>query len=257
MLHVILITIYLVFAGAVAGFLSSVAGLASLVSYPVLLSVGVPPVSADVTNTAALIFTGLGSTLSSTKELKGNRATMWHVGLLASFGGIIGCLLLAFLPSSSFEHVVPFLILLAAIMMMVSGKKKAVKKVSQSTNLLIRVLKNIAIFLVGIYIGYFGAAAGILMLAILTATLSKPFVVSNAIKNFAALLTNIISLVVYALTIKVYWLMAVPLAAGMFVGGYVGPVAIRHVPVKLLRILITLAAFGLSGYLFYTTYFDK
>ncbi|HCX99726.1 MAG TPA: sulfite exporter TauE/SafE family protein, partial [Bacteroidales bacterium] len=61
-MHVILITIYLIVAGAIAGFLSSVAGLASLVSYPVLLSVGVPPVSADVTNTAALIFTGLGST---------------------------------------------------------------------------------------------------------------------------------------------------------------------------------------------------
>ncbi|GAX07447.1 sulfite exporter TauE/SafE family protein [Secundilactobacillus silagincola] len=257
MLHVILITIYLIVAGAIAGFLSSVAGLASLVSYPVLLSVGVPPVSADVTNTAALIFTGLGSTLSSSKELKGNHATMWHVGLLTAAGGIIGCLILAFLPSSSFEHVVPFLIFLAAVMMMVSGKKKQVSQTAQPTKLWVRILKNSAIFLVGIYIGYFGAAAGIFMLAILTVTLTKPFVVSNAIKNFSALLTNVISLVIYAFTIKVYWLMAVPLAIGMFAGGYVGPVVIRHLPVKLLRNLITIAAFCLSGYLFYTAYFGK
>ncbi|MCH5461848.1 sulfite exporter TauE/SafE family protein [Lactobacillus sp. LC28-10] len=257
MLHTILITVYLILAGAIAGFLSSVAGLASLVSYPVLLSVGVPPVSADVTNTAALIFTGLGSTMSSTKELKGNRTTMWHVGLLTALGGIVGCLILAFLPSSSFEHVVPFLILLAAVMMMVSGKEKATVKAAQPTKLWIQIARNIAIFLVGIYIGYFGAAAGIFLLAILTVTLTKPFVVSNAIKNFSSLLTNVISLVIYAFTIKVYWLMAVPLAAGMFIGGYVGPVVIRHVPVKLLRGLITIAAFGLSGYLFYTAYFVK
>ncbi|WP_203650901.1 sulfite exporter TauE/SafE family protein [Secundilactobacillus yichangensis] len=257
MLHAILITIYLIVAGATAGFLSSVAGLASLVSYPVLLSVGVPPVSADVTNTAALIFTGLGSTMSSTKELKGNHTTMWHVGLLTAFGGIIGCLILAFLPSSSFEHVVPFLIFLAAVMMMVSGNKKPAAKTNQPIKLGVRILKNMAIFLVGIYIGYFGAAAGIFMLAILTVTLDKPFVVSNAIKNFSSLLTNVISLIIYAFTIKVYWLMAVPLAVGMFIGGYAGPVVIRHVPVKLLRNLITIAAFCLSGYLFYTAYFGK
>lgn len=257
MLHIFLITIYLVLAGATAGFLSSVAGLASLVSYPVLLSVGVPPVSADVTNTAALIFTGLGSTLSSSRELKGNHKTMWHVGLLTAFGGVIGCLILAFLPSSSFEHVVPFLIFLAAVMMMVSGKKRPTAKTVQTEKLWVRIIKNIAIFLVGIYIGYFGAAAGIFMLAILTMTLNKPFVVSNAIKNFSSLLTNVVSLVIYALTIKVYWLMAVPLAVGMFIGGYAGPIVIRHVPVKLLRNIITIAAFCLSGYLFYTAYFGK
>lgn len=255
MLHVILITIYLVIAGGIAGLLSSVAGLASLVSYPVLLSVGVPPVSADVTNTAALIFTGVGSTMSSVKELKGNQSTMWHVGILTACGGIIGCLILAFLPSSSFERVVPFLILLAAIMMMVSGHHEKAASQTAPDSLLKRSLKNIAIFFVGIYIGYFGAAAGIFMLAILTVTLAKPFAVSNAIKNFSALLTNLISLVIYAVTIKVYWLMAVPLAVGMFAGGYLGPIVVRHVPVKLMRTLITIAAFGLAAYLFYTTYF--
>ncbi|MFC6253693.1 sulfite exporter TauE/SafE family protein [Secundilactobacillus hailunensis] len=254
MLHVILITIYLVLAGTTAGFLSATAGLASLVSYPVLLSVGIPPVSANVTNTAALIFTGLGSTLSSSKELKGNHATMWHIGLLTASGGILGCIILAYLPSSSFEHVVPFLIFLAALMMMLSGKKKRTARTDQPTKLWVRILKNVSIFLVGVYIGYFGAAAGIFLLSILTVTLAKPFIVSNAIKNFSALLTNTISLVIYAFTIKVYWLMAVPLAVGMFIGGYIGPVVVRHVPVKLLRNVITIAAFCLSGYLFYTAY---
>lgn len=255
MLHTVLIIIYLILAGITAGFLSAVAGLASLVSYPVLLSVGIPPVSADVTNTAALIFTGIGSTMSSVKELKHNPKTTWRVALLTAVGGIFGCLILAFAPSSSFEHVVPFLILMAAIMMIMSGRHEVPKDTAVTTTPLKRLLKNMAIFAVGIYIGYFGAAAGIFMLAILTVTLAEPFIVSNAIKNFAALLTNAISLIIYTFTIKVYWLMAIPLAVGMFVGGYIGPIVVRHVPVKLMRILISIAAILLAVYLFWKTYF--
>lgn len=246
--------LYLLTAGIIAGILSTVAGLASLVSYPVLLSIGVPPVSADVTNTAALIFTGIGSTMSSQLELRQHRHTMWHVSLVTVAGGILGCLILAFAPSASFEHVVPFLILLAAIMMTVSGRHPEQSK-QPRTGLVWQIIQNMAIFCVGIYIGYFGAAAGIFMLAVLTVTLDKPFIVSNAIKNFASFLTNTLSLVIYAFTTKVYWLLAIPLALGMFIGGYVGPIVARHMPIRLLRRLISLAAFGLAFYLFWDTYF--
>lgn len=254
-MHAVLIAGYLLVAGTIAGFISAVAGLASLISYPVLLSIGVPPVSANVTNTAALIFTGLGSTMASGKELHGHRRIMWHVALVAMAGGIIGCLILAFAPSSSFEKVVPFMIFGAGVAMLVAGQHTVSSKNQQPDGLVKRGLKNGAIFLVGIYIGYFGAAAGIFLLSILTVTLTTPFVVSNAIKNFTSFMTNILSLVIYAFTTKVYWLLAVPLAVGMFIGGYMGPIAIRHVPVKLTRTVISIAAMLLGLYLFYTAYF--
>lgn len=246
--------LYLLVAGFIAGVLSTVAGLASLVSYPVLLSVGVPPVSADVTNTAALIFTGVGATMSSTVELKQNQRVMWHISLVTVAGGVVGCLILAFAPSSSFEHLVPFLILMAAVMMQLSGKRQVADRPIQTHGWRL-VMQNVAVFGVGIYIGYFGAAAGIFMLAVLSVTLDKSFAVSNAIKNFSSFLTNTLSLVIYAFTTKVYWLLAVPLAIGMFAGGYVGPIVVRHVSVKWLRRVITVAAYGLAVYLFWSTYF--
>ena len=124
------------------------------------------------------------------------------------------------------------------------------KKVDHTNHLATTILKNTAILLVGVYIGYFGASAGMIMLSILIVTLNDSFGEINAIKNFAAFMTNILSLIIYAFTTKVYWWMVVPLGIGMFIGGYLGPVVIRHVPVKPLRIAISFSAFGLAAYLF-------
>lgn len=246
----------LVVAGVAAGLLASIAGLASLVSYPVLLALGLPPVSANTTNTAALIFTGAGSTLSSVRELHGNHRTMWRVGALVLVGSVLGSLLLAYAPESTFEQVVPFLIFGAGCLMLWTQFRKPVdseKKLSVSP--LVQFLRYLAIFLVGIYIGYFGASAGMILLAILMTVLrDKKFTTVNAIKNFTSFLANALSLLVYAFTTKVYWWMVVPMGIGMFAGGYLGPVVIRHVPLRPLRILIAFSAFGLAGYLFYTAH---
>ncbi len=251
-----LTSIILLAAGLSAGFVSSIAGLASLISYPVLLLLGLPPVSANVTNTAALIFTGAGSSISSLRELSHVRKTKWEVTFYALIGGVLGSVLLAFAPATTFERVVPFLVFGAGLLMIWSQFRKTPpqKKVNPH-QLRTTILKNIAIFLVGVYIGYFGASAGMILLAILIVTLNNTFGEINAIKNFAAFMTNILSLVIYAFTTKVYWWMVLPLGIGMFVGGYLGPVLVRHVPVKPLRIIISFAAFGLAGYLFYTAYF--
>lgn len=251
-----LILIILLATGAAAGLLSSIAGLASLVSYPVLLLLGLPPISANVTNTAALIFTGAGSSLSSLRELHHSRKTALQVTAYALIGGVIGSVLLAFAPAATFERVVPFLVFGAGILMLWSQfRKKPTQPKPTEKSLKVTIFKNFTILLVGVYIGYFGASAGMILLSILIVTLSEPFAEINAIKNFAYFMTNILSLIIYAFTTKVYWWMVVPLGIGMFVGGYIGPVVIRHVPIKPLRTIIAFAAFGLAGYLFYTAYF--
>ena len=158
----------------------------SIFSYPVLLSLGVPPVSADVTNTAALIFTGVGASVSSTKELHGHGRTMWQTALISLVGGIVGSFILVKAPATSFQKVVPFLIMLAGILMLITSHRAKKVKSTQPVTLspLMRGLRGICIFLVGLYIGYFGASAGVILLAVLGISNNLPFAVNNAMKNF-------------------------------------------------------------------------
>lgn len=245
----------LLVAGVAGGLLSTMAGMASLVTYPVLLALGLPPVSANVTNTAGLVFTGIGSAISSRKELRSHQRLTMSVTVWALLGAIIGSLLLTVAPASTFEHIVPFLIALAGVLMLLAGRSKPETQAKpRPRSPRVTVAKNVAIGLVGLYIGYFGASAGVILLAILAISLDQPFAVSNAIKNFTAFVANVFSLVIYAVTTKVYWLMVIPLGAGLFIGGYAGPIVVRHVPVRLLQRVIAFGAFGLAAYFFYDAY---
>ncbi|KRM11960.1 hypothetical protein FD16_GL000328 [Paucilactobacillus suebicus DSM 5007 = KCTC 3549] len=247
--------IYLFIAGIVAGLISSMAGLASLISYPVLISLGLPAVSANVTNTAAMIFTGIGSSMASIKELNGNWKIVSRVTITALLGTILGCFLLVIAPSSTFEHIVPFLIFGAGALMLWSQFHKRDPHKPNRSIIARALIRYISIFLVGIYIGYFGASAGIIVLSILTATVNLPFLTNNAIKNFISFSANTLSLLIYAFTTKVYWWMVLPMGIGMFIGGYVGPHLMRHIPLKPLRIVIAFATFVLAGYFFYDAFF--
>ncbi|WP_407893162.1 sulfite exporter TauE/SafE family protein [Lacticaseibacillus sp. N501-2] len=245
----------LLLAGLGGGLVSSMAGMASLITYPVLIALGVPPVSANVTNSAAMIFTGVGAGLSSTKELRANRRLMLIVTSYTVIGSIIGALILAIAPAATFAKVVPFLIALAGGLMLYSAWHRPSGAGNTTTLTGWRVVaRNLMIGLVGVYLGYFGAAAGIVMLAILSVSLPLTFGVANALKNFTTFAANIVSLVIYAFTTHVYWLMVIPLGLGMFIGGMLGPMVVRHVPQRAIRIIIGIAAFGLAGYFFYTAY---
>ncbi|WP_407892302.1 sulfite exporter TauE/SafE family protein [Lacticaseibacillus sp. N501-2] len=242
--------LYLIGAGIVAGLLSTIAGMASLVSYPVLLSLGLPPVTANVTNTSAQIFTGIGSTLSSAKQLRRARQatlfdTVWALG-----GSVCGCILLLVAPAASFEKAVPVLIAFAGGLMLYSLLAKPTGKARQWHPL----VKGGALFLVGIYIGYFGASAGVITLAILTVAEDLPFITTNAIKNFVSFAGNALAMLIYAFTADVRWVMVLTMGAGFLIGGWLGPKVVDHLPVRPLRFAIAAAAFGLAIYLAITTY---
>lgn len=249
-MQIFLTGLYLIATGIVAGLLSTMAGMASLVSYPVLLSLGLPPVSANVTNTSAQIFTGIGSTLSSTKELRSAKHATLFDAIWALIGSVCGCVLLLVAPASSFEKVVPVLIAFAGGLMLYSllAKPSKQKRVAHPK------LKAVALFLVGIYIGYFGASAGVITLAILTITEDLPFATTNAIKNFISFTGNGLAMVIYAFTADVRWAMVLTMGVGFLIGGWLGPKIVRHLPVRPMRFVIALAAFGLAAYLAITTY---
>lgn len=249
-------------AGILAGIASSVAGLASLVSYPALLLVGISPVSANVTNTAALIFTAVGSGVASKRELRGHGRELLKLLPLTIGGSLCGGMLLLAAPATSFEHIVPFFIFGAALLILWpelphARPMKPSRPAVGAESLLRRRITAAAVFLVGAYTGYFGAAGGVVMLAILAATSHLEFAEYNALKNVSLGTSNLMAAVLFAFRAHIYWLAVLPLAAGFFVGGFIGPHIVRRVPSRLLKFVIAAGATGLAVFLFIQTYFGR
>ncbi len=244
--------LFLVLAGIVAGIVSVISSMASLVSYPALLLAGVSPVYANMTNTAALIFTGVGSTLSSWKELRTSWRSYLRLMLVSLVGALVGSLLLVKFPGKIFERLVPFFVLFSAFLFLMSGKQASNSEVVQGR--WARLLVHIGIFVSGMYTGYFGAAAGVLLLLMLSEISPDNFIVKNAFKNVIGSCGNLIALLVFALTARVYWEKAIPLAIGLFIGGYIGQRCLKYLPVKLVQKITFTFAVLLAAYLGYQAY---
>jgi len=230
-------------AGTLAGVFSTVAALASVVSYPVLLALGLPPVSANVTNTVALVFTGAGAAAGSRRELAGQGRLVLRLGLLTAAGGACGAAVLLLTPASAFEDVAPCLIAAASVLLIVQPMISALR--ARPGGERSRPLRA-ALAGVGVYVGYFGAAAGILLLAVLSAMLDQPLARVNAVKNVTSGLANAAAALGFALFGPVRWSAALPLAAGFLVGGRVGPALVRRLPERALRLGVGLCGLALA-----------
>lgn len=258
----------LVAAGTLAGLVSTVASVASLVSYPVLLAIGLPPLSANVTNTVALLFTGVGAAAGSRPELTGQRARLLRLGPACVAGGAAGAAVLLLTPASWFGYAAPVLIAAGSVILLIP--RPAVRaprppdSVGQDPPTQHPVSRDAATphehsaprfgpgqepvpgwwvcaaaASVACYIGYFGAAGGILMLALLAATQASdragPLPRANAAKNVLNGLANAAAAVAFAWFGPVNWAVVPPLAAGFLAGGAVGPAVVRRMPARVLR----------------------
>ncbi|HEY0222445.1 sulfite exporter TauE/SafE family protein [Lactovum miscens] len=245
----------LLIGGILAGILASVTGMASLVSYPILLATGLSPIVANVTNTAGLIFSGLGSSISSRRELKFSFKDLIWILPTAIFGSLSGCILLLTFPNKVFEKVVPFMILGAAIFFVF---QPLLKKASTGNAQEVRVKKSlfnlIAIFLIGTYGGYFGAASGVFMLLVFSLTEGMSLLAANALKNVTMGITNLVATIVFIFFGHINWLFGLTMGAGFMIGGYIGPAIARKLPKTFLRWLIIIGAFILAGYMFKIAY---
>lgn len=247
----ILLFITLIGVGMAGGFLGSAVGIASLASYPALLALGMPPVTANVTTTFANIFSGISSVFASSKELHGRWHFIFKVWPLLLSGCIVGSLLLFAFPQSVFKRIVPFFILLAAVLMLLPKGKKT----QQEHSSFVIFLSWAAIFFTGIYSGYFGAACGVIMLALFNIITGEPYKIYNAEKNVAMPLANLTSLVVYTTQTKIVWSWIIPMAIGSILGGYIGPMIVRHLPDRLVKTVVAIAAVILAATLAYQAYF--
>lgn len=241
----------LALAGVGGGLTGSVAGLASLVTYPVLLALGLPPKIANVTNTVSLLFSTFGSMSASRPELRGQRARAWRLGPAGALGGVAGGALLLATPASSFEAVVPFLVALGAIAMLARGRLAR----TAGTGAPMRPVALMAVTAtIGIYAGYFGAGAGVLLLALYLHTTAEPLPRANALKNLVLGSANGIAAISFALFGPVRWSVVAPFGAGLFLGGRLGPAVVRRVNAERLRVAIAIAGLGLAVKLAFDTY---
>jgi uncharacterized membrane protein YfcA len=236
--------IVLIGVGVLAGIVSTVASLASVVSYPALLALGVPPLSANVTNTVALLFTGVGATLGSRPELAGQWRQVRRLGLIAALGGAAGAALLLATPAQTFEQVAPVLIGGASLVLLVQPGTERRARPADSGRRKLLVLAGV--FCVASYVGYFGAAGGIMLLAILTPVIGESMARTNAVKNVLSGLANTVAAVGFALFGPVHWAFVAPLAAGFLLGGWTGPALVRRLPGRPLRIFIALCGVALA-----------
>jgi len=235
-------------AGIAAGLTGSIAGLASLFSYPALLAAGLPATAANVTNTVSLAVGSLSTITSSRPDLVGQSGIARQLGLICAAGGAAGAGLLLVTPSGVFARIVPFLVAAASVLMLLGrrapvamGERHAEVPRRRRPGVLVGVLA------VSVYGGYFGAAAGVLMLALLLHVLPESLIRVNALKNVLLGLANVIAAVGFAVFGPVSWLAAVPLTIGLLLGSWFGPPVVRKLPANLLRIGIGVAGLGLAG----------
>ena len=234
-------------AGVGAGLAGSIAGLASLISYPAMLAIGLPPISANVTNTVALVFSSVGSVGGSRRELAGQYRRAGRLGVIAIAGSVLGGLLLLALPSGSFERVVPWLIGFGSLTILAPRPAPVVGAAEVADTDSLPTL--LAVFAIGVYGGYFGAAAGVLLLALLLRTTADSLPRCNALKNLVLGLANLLAALTFAVLGPVNWVAVVPAAIGLLIGGRLGPIVVRHSPARALRVIIALAGVGLAVYL--------
>lgn len=246
---------FLVLAGIGAGLTGSIAGLASLVSYPALLATGLPPVTANVTNTVALVLNAVGSVSASRPELRGQARRLRPLLIAAVLGGLVGMALLLLTPTEAFERIVPWLIGGAAAAILVQRPPRELAADGTEHPPRDPRWLPLGTFAVAIYGGYFGAAAGVLLLAMYLLGTRERLPRGNAMKNVVLGVANGVAALGFIVLADVAWSAALPLALGFLVGGRIGPSVVRRAPQGILRTLIAVAGLGLAVHLGIQAYF--
>jgi uncharacterized membrane protein YfcA len=226
-------------AGLAAGTINTVVGSGTLVTFPILLALGVPPVTANVSNTLGLVPGSLSGAWSYRRELTGQRDRIIRLGSGSVLGGIIGALLLLVLPAGVFTDVVPVLIILA--LALVVAQPWLARKLADSEHQAAAanpVLLWALVVLTGIYGGYFGAANGVILIAILGTLVEADLQRMNALKNVLIGMLNGVAGLIFILLAHPDWTYVAIIAVGATVGGQIGGFIGRRLSPMLLRAFI-------------------
>lgn len=215
---------FLALAAVAAGLINALAGGGSLITFPTLMAVGIPPVMANVTNTVALCPGYLGATLAQKKDLHGQQKRIQLLLPSAVIGGIIGGILLLNSSDKVFERLIPFLILLAAALLAFQDTLRSwlQRRQGDKKGNIPEIWAVLPIALASIYGGYFGAGLGVIELAILGLFLKDNLTRLNALKQLLSLVVNVAASWFFLFSNQVYWSAAIVIAIGSLIGGLLG-----------------------------------
>ncbi|MDX6234432.1 MAG: uncharacterized protein QOH68_3540 [Nocardioidaceae bacterium] len=241
-------------AGVGAGLTGSVAGLASVVSFPALIAFGLPPVTANVTNTVALFGVTGGTIAGSQRELRGQGGRVLKLAGVSAMGGAAGAALLLLTPAEAFEAVVPWLLGFGSILLLVRDRVRAWVAARSRNGRLVdgihrKLIWGLVVLALGVYGGYFGAGVGVIALAAMALERIEPLAVTNAVKNVATGAANGTAAIAYIVFAPVDWTAALALGAGAVLGGLMGPAIVRVAPETPLRWLVATAGLVLALWL--------
>ncbi|MFG3709173.1 sulfite exporter TauE/SafE family protein [Micromonospora sp. NPDC047670] len=235
-------------AGVAAGAINAVVGSGTLVTFPVLLSLGYPPVVANVSNTVGLVPGSFSGAYAYRHDLAGHRGLLARLGVAGVLGGLTGGVLLLRLPPGAFRAIVPALIIVALVLVVaqprlaraLARRRQDAGEAPPAGGEVRRVgpLLLLGVFATGVYGGYFGAAQGVLLLGLLGVLLSTDLRWVNGVKNVLAGLVNGVAAVLFVALGTVAWQPALLIAAGSVVGGLVGGRWGRRLPPVALRAAI-------------------
>lgn len=237
--------VLVVFAGVWAGTINTVVGSGTLISFPVLLGVGLPPITANVSNAVGLFPGSFVGAYGYRRELAGQRRRVLILLTATVAGSTLGAVLLLVLPAGAFKAVVPALIVLALVLVVFGPKiTDALAARGRSAGETVRWPLWLATFGTGIYGGYFGAAQGVLMMAFLGLMLRETLQRQNAVKNVLAGTVNLVAAIVFVASSHIDWAAAGLIAVGSVCGGLLGAKVGRRLSPTALRAVIVIVGIG-------------
>jgi uncharacterized membrane protein YfcA len=235
-------------AGLAAGTMNTIVGSGTLITFPVLIGFGYAPVVANVSNTIGLVPGSVAGAIGYRRELTGQRDRTIRLAWASGLGGVTGAILLLVLPASAFRAIVPVFIAIALVLVVVGPRLSrwiAARREHAPEHAGPAAL--VAVYLCGVYGGYFGAAQGIILIAILGLALHETLQRINAVKNILAGLTNFAAAVVFAALADVDWAVALLIAIGAAIGGVVGARVGRKLPPAALRgVIVAVGCFAIA-----------
>lgn len=247
-----------ILAGVWAGGINTLVGSGTLVTFPVLLALGVPAVTANVSNSIGLVAGGVSGTVGYLPELKGMGRRVAQLIPMSVLGAVTGALLLLWLPPEAFEAIVPVLIGIGILLVLLGPRLQAWSRArhedggAMPTGHLIALMAGVLV--AGVYGGYFGAAQGVILIGLLSALSTEPLQALNGLKNVLGLVVNLVGSLVFLITAPelIDWRIAALVGIGALVGGVLGSRYGRRLPPNVLRaVIVVVGVAGLVKFVFF------
>ncbi len=233
--------------GIGGGFVNSVAGGGTLVSFPVLTAAGIPALEANVTNAVALAPGYAGGAYAQRRDFAGRRDLARALAVTSILGGVTGAVLLLATGEELFEQLVPWLIFGATALLALQGPlRRATIGARGDTGEMARPVLLGSVFVATIYGGYFGAGLGIITIAILGLMLTDTLNRLNALKLLLSLCANGAAAIFFAFSGRVWWLAALLMGLGAWAGGWIGGTTVQHLNEKVFRIGVIVLGIGVG-----------